>query len=183
MRTLIKILSTLICCVGLGGDTTVIVGQKPVVAGGGSTSWMTSDPTGSTRNNFTGCVGGQFTVGGSNITVTELGLWVVSGNTETVTVKIWLNGGASVCTVNINTTGLSGWVYAPASATLNASGVYNIQRSVTNGGDLFFDIYTPSTTAVATEDHYNYDASCLGSDYPGDAGTIFAGLNFKYSSP
>ena len=160
--------------------------QNPKTVGGGGTSgtpWVTANPSGSTRNNFGGCVGGQVLVGASSITVSALGLWVISGNTETVTVSLRnITGETVITSVAINTTGLSGWVYAAASATLSAATDYELWRTVTNGGDSWFDAFTPTTTVVASCVRLTFSSSCSTAS-TGALSQMYAGVNFKYTSP
>jgi hypothetical protein len=54
------------------------------------TAFVTGQTLGSLRNDFSNWVGFRFTVGSSNITVGELGRWVVSGNSGTHAVKLVL---------------------------------------------------------------------------------------------
>src|SRR5436309_6962322 len=69
---------------------------------------LTGQVLGSLRNNFTGWVGFEFTVGANPLTVSQLGRWDVAGNAATHTLKLAdaatgadLSGGS----VSVNTSG------------------------------------------------------------------------------
>lgn len=53
-----------------------------------STAFVDSTTLGTARNDFSGWVGFKVTIGAHPITVTSLGRWVASGNTQAHTVKI-----------------------------------------------------------------------------------------------
>ena len=55
-------------------------------SGGALIGVMTLAPT--TRNNYTGWLGSQITVGANLVVVTDLGRWVKSGNSQTHAVKL-----------------------------------------------------------------------------------------------
>lgn len=148
--------------------------------------YLTSTPTSSPRNNFDGGVGFGFTVGAANMTVTDLGRWVISGNSGTH--KIWLanSSGTELAAVSLNTSGLSvGYNYLPITpVVLTAGQTYYIISDEANGGDQWYDSEEVSGTA---------DATIIGSYYviglsdPRNAITLaFAGtnayvpVNFKY---
>jgi hypothetical protein len=73
-----------------------------------SAPFVTEVTPGTVRNNFSGWVGGSITTGGSTVQVTQLGRYVVAGNTGTHTVKV----------VNAST----GQDVAGGSVTVNTAG-------------------------------------------------------------
>jgi hypothetical protein len=154
-------------------------------AGGGSGAWLTGSPTGSTRSDFTGNLGCQFTVGGSNLSVTHLGRWIVSGNSGDHWVKVSTTAGTLLATITFNATGKPAGDYyweAITPITLNASSSYFIYASELNGGDAWYDQQVISSTAVASIDNAAYDSDLddLLSN-SGDAGKVFVPVNFKYA--
>lgn len=113
---------------------------------------------GSLRNDFSSGVGFQFTVGASNITVTHLGRWVISGNAATHDVTLY--DGVTVATdaigsVTVDTAGqpVDAFVYEPLGSpiTLTASGTYYLLSLELNGGDQWYNYSGtyPTTTADA----------------------------------
>lgn len=106
-----------------------------------------------TRNNFTGTVGFQFTVGASNLNVTQLGRWVVSGNSLTHDITIYDVAAATVIgTVTVNTSGAPAAAYLygnlSSAVTLVAGKSYGIESSEVNGGDLWFENAAVTNDAV-----------------------------------
>ncbi|MFA7342760.1 MAG: hypothetical protein WC003_00515 [Terrimicrobiaceae bacterium] len=121
-------------------DHPVII-EVPGAVGSG-TPFVTGQTLGGLRNNYTASLGFKFTVGSSPITVTELGRWVVSGNTQTHTVKLVLaSSGADVSggSVSVATAGAPAgqFKYAALAApvTLSANTAYYVVSRETNGGD------------------------------------------------
>lgn len=97
------------------------------------------------RNNFTGNVGLEFTTPASPpVIVTSLGMWVNAGNTSTATIEIVdsATGNAVIVSASLNTNGLSpgfNYVSIPPT-TLTASHTYFLARSITSGGDYWWDV-------------------------------------------
>ena len=155
--------------------------MKPTAAVTG-TAWISDSPATATRNDFGGCVGLRFTTVGAQ-TVTALRLYVLNGNTETVTITITSSDGSStICTGNINTTGLAtGWHEVSVSGSLAATTTYQLFRTVTNGGDLWHDSWEPTeNTAIAAIDNALFDADCSGTFSGGSGNASFSGVDFKY---
>src|ERR1041385_6258811 len=80
---------------------------KWAAGSGFSSEFVTGVTTGTPRNDFSGWVGFQMNVGEANLTVTDLGRYIVSGNTGTHTVKIVNASGTDVsgASVSIATSG------------------------------------------------------------------------------
>lgn len=132
------------------------------------TPFITGQTTGSPRNNFDGCVGFKFTVGGSSITVTDLGRWKISGNSQTHTVKIVATDGTVIVSASIDVSGGTDgtYVYASVSPTvLSASTAYVLLSEEFNGGDQWYDnnCTIDSTTGVATTDGAHFQSGCAGA--------------------
>jgi hypothetical protein len=152
-----------------------------------STAFVTGQTLGSLRNDYSNWVGFRFTVGSSNITVGELGRWVVSGNSGTHTVKLVLaSTGADVSggTVSIATSGATAgqfkYVALGSSVTLLANTTYYIVSQESNGGDQWYDLNTTLTsTSVATINSPVYGTTGAWST-PSGAGQSFVPVSFKY---
>lgn len=165
-----------------------IVGSLSRSSALAGTSFVTGQTLGTPRSD-TQELGMEITIGGSNVTVTQLGLWVVSGNAGTHNVRIYSGSapGAHTLleTVSINTSGQPvGWLYTTLGSprVLSASTKYQIWRT-TDGTDSYYDSDTTLTvTAVATVDSASYRAGANISA-SGGAGNCFGPVNFKYSSP
>lgn len=134
----------------------------PAAAAG--TAFVTNQVLGTLRSDFTGEVGMGFTVGASPITISQLGRWVVSGNSATHTVTLYsgvIGGPAtSLGAVSIATSGaLVGFKYGTLGTpqTLTALTRYFILCGETNGGDQWYNDDTVLTTTAA--------AVCNGSVY------------------
>ena len=112
-------------------------------------AFITATTVGTLRNNFTGTAAFQITVGASNLSVGQLGRWVVSGNSGMHTLTIYDVAAASViATVVINTSGATPGQYLYGSITpitLVAGHTYSIESSETNGGDQWYDLDTSVT--------------------------------------
>lgn len=153
----------------------------------GNTPFITGQTLGTPRNNITGCVGFEFTVGGSSITVTDVGRWVISGNSGTHNVTIQVkSSSALVAQASVNTSGATAAQYLYASVTpavLSASTTYWIGSDETNGGDQFYDDNTTYTsTAVATPGFSNFAfSSCPVAASQHNSGAFaYVPVNFKY---
>lgn len=150
------------------------------------TAFVTGQNLGTLRSDFTGCAGFLFTVGGSNITVTHVGWWVVSGNSATHTVYILNTGGSTLASGVITTSGSTpgGYVYVPITPlVLTASTQYGIMGSVTNGGDQWYndDTTLASSSAGATMNGSAFNASCPAVPTALNAAPAIQGLpNFRF---
>lgn len=157
--------------------------------GGPNTSFVTSLTTGGQlRNDYGDYVGMKITVGGSPITVKELGRYFVPGNSGTHTLAIYTTGGTQLGSVSINmgsgTADSLGYKYAtlPSPVTLSANTPYYIVSLESAGGDQWYGntVYPSlSVTGVATVN--NAECLYLGTWYAyGSAGNCYVPLNFKY---
>ena len=154
------------------------------------TEWITSVTGGTTRNNFDGDVGAEIIVGGSNVTVTHLGRWVVSGNSGSHVVSIWGSPYDATPTVvasaTINTSGQPAGQFAYVSlgthATLTASTVYVISSVEVNGGDSWYDNDTTITnTSVITLSTNAYRTGSTGRFFNWSGGKMYVPVSLKYS--
>lgn len=108
------------------------------------TSFVASYITFTPRSNYSDYVGYCFTVGSSDLQVTDVGRWKISGNSGTHTVKITTRTSTTALTsgsVDTTTGSAGGFVYASATPyTLTAGGQYCIMSLETSGGDQWYDI-------------------------------------------
>lgn len=145
------------------------------------TAFVTSSLATSLRNDYGDFVGFGFTVGASNITVTKLGRWVVSGNSGTHTLKIVDGSYSTIVSASINTSGLSvGYNFVSCSATvLTAGTTYYMLSGETNGGDQWYTsgAVTSLTDATITGSYYANGAS-VNLDVAGSRS--YVPVNFKY---
>jgi len=100
---------------------------------------------GTLRNNWNGWIGFQFQVGSAPITVTELGRWVVSGNSGNHTVQLFNSNGTPVsgASVTVNTAGQTAgqFAYSPLNTplTLAPNTTYAVMSQEVSGGDQWYD--------------------------------------------
>jgi hypothetical protein len=126
----------------------------------------------------------KFTVGANPITVAGLGRMCVAGNSQTHTVEIVTTGGtaAGSATVNMAACIAGQFVYAAPSSsiTLSANTAYCLASQETNGGDLWYDHDTLTTTNIATENAYVYSADGLNFISLGSANTSYGPVSFSH---
>lgn len=122
--------------------------------GAGSTGpFVTSGALTSLRNDFAGYIGFSFTPA-TNLTINQLGRWVVSGNNQTHILKLTdaATGtdlvGASV-TVNTSGATTGAYLYGTLGSPITLTGghTYYMTSQETNGGDHFYDLGTVTPTA------------------------------------
>jgi len=124
---------------------------------------------------------------GVDIVVTQLGRWVVSGNSQTHTLYIYDAAGTTVLgSVSVNTSGQPvGYLYATLSSpvTISAGQVVYFVSTETIGGDNYYNNGAQSVTItnIGAIESANVDGS--GSHDGHDSGRMFGPVNFKYSSP
>lgn len=153
----------------------------PHVAGVTSNPFLTSGAGSSLRNDYGNYVGFKFTVGASNLVVTSLGRWVVSGNSGTHTLVIRDAGNSTVATASLNTSGLSvGFNYVSITpVTLTAGAVYYCFSLESASGDQWYQDFSITSTADATVNASAYiDAGGLNTNTIGTFS--YVPTNFKY---
>lgn len=172
----------------------VLLAQMPIggVTGLGSASsasWITG-ATGIFTFHSDTCAGTKFTVAGSNITVTDLGRYVVAGNTQTHVIRLFEHSTLGVlasCTLDTAGATPDTPVYCAITPTvLTAGGTYYVASAETVSGDDYHHNsgWAITTTAVATPVVGIYTGgACIdnmhGSDFSTDTGQD-AGVDFKY---
>ena len=169
----------------------VLAGSTPIAS---NSPWITAQAIGTARNNATLEVGIAFTVGGSNLTVKELGRWVLSGNSSTHVLNLCsgtVGGTRTVLgTVTVNTSGAGAGAYLygtlSSSVTLTASTTYFLFSAETNGGDQWSDdvgttITTNTSVASPRASHsaayWDGASITIATDGPAH---LYGPVNFKY---
>jgi hypothetical protein len=182
------VLVPLVAPVVARGITIVVRGpRRPPPAGGGG-DFITGQTLGTARNDFAGCVGFEFTVGGSSVSVTHVARWVISGNSNSHTTYL-CDASGNILTngsVSINTSGAPvGFLFValPATVVLSASTTYALLTEETGSADQWYDHDTSvSHTAVATINRASYANSVGGSLNNGNAGAkSFGPVSFRYT--
>ncbi len=183
-------------------SVTAITGPNAVISGvfwgGGGAS--TGQPAGENfvtafalnqpalRQNFSGWVGMEFTVGGEALTVTALGRVCIAGNSAIHAVELInaatgsaLSGGSA----SVNMSGCTGgqFVYSPLaeSITLQPNTAYYLASLETSGGDQWYDYGDILSTTVAAVNNaiYSYDGATW---IPlSGANTSYVPPSFQYS--
>lgn len=160
---------------------------------GGDTPFITGQTLGGLRNDDTGCIGFGITAPATSSTVTQLGRWIVAGNSGTHTLMITDGGGTSLGSCSLNTVGQTSGQYAYCSITpviINAgtNPTNFIYSEETNGGDQWYGGtggIAVTSTAMATITHDSY-ASISGGNCNTGGGFVNAGsfsfvpVNFLY---
>jgi|GEM_PF-1605698 len=163
-------------------------------APGGDISFATSVTIqGPLRNDYGQFVGTKITVGGSAITVTQLGRYFISGNSGTHTLKIvrasdGVDQGSTSINMSAGAADSLGFKYAALGSpvTLAANTVYYIVSLEVVGGDQWYggQGIEPilATTGVATINSAIYWKTQSGGAWAteGSAGYSFVPVNFKY---
>lgn len=152
------------------------------------TPFITGQTIGTLRSNFTGCVGFSFSTGAAPITITDLGRWVVAGNSATHTVDIVIPAISLVAQAVIVTSGATANAYAYTAITpvvLSATTNYNVVSTEVNGGDQWGDNNTSVThTSVGTVNQAVVDTAppnCIAtSGANASLDNSYVPTNFKY---
>ncbi len=177
------------CAVSNGNGSVNSSAATLTVTGGASgTYFVTSESLGTIRNNYTGYVGMNITVGSAPITVTALGRIVAGSNGGSHIVKIVQAStgtdvpGASV-TVNVGTGTPGTFAYATLSSpvTLSANTAYYVVTQETFGGDSWYDFNSyVQTTSAATATSAVYSISSSSYVTLGSPGQSYGPVDFKY---
>jgi len=150
------------------------------------TPFVTAFSAGAVRNDYTGFVGMQFTVGATSLTVTELGRMYVSGSgTHLVKLVLASNGtdvpGGSVpLPLAGGTPGQFQYAALNTTIILAANTTYYLVSQETAGGDTWYDSAPVASTSVAS---VNGTVLGNGSWTPGGtARQAHVPVNFKYAA-
>jgi len=169
---------------GQGSSTSAVVTLTVVPSG---TSLVTPTTLGTVRNNFTGWVGLELTVGSSALEVTSVGRIFISGNTGSHLVKLVnaatgvdIPGGSAV--VSGGTAGTFTYTPLASPVTLDANGIYYLLSEETEGGDQW---YGNNTTVQSSAGAVVSGAAYFGGPYPytvspNSANHSFGPVDLKY---
>ena len=152
--------------------------------GGAALEFITGVSGGSQRNDLGFPVGMKFTVGASDLMLTHIGRWIVSGNSGTHDVKLWDGAGSLQGSVNIDTSAGTPdtFSYLPIGPiTLSNGQDYFMMSYEDNGGDQWLS--ADSSISVSG------DATIIGAYFfeppfssEGASGTAcYVPVNFKYT--
>ncbi|HEY0827744.1 MAG TPA: hypothetical protein VGE40_06595, partial [Bacilli bacterium] len=138
---------------------------------------------GTLRSDVTEQVGMKITVGGSPITVQQLGRYYVSGNNKIHTLKLVNSAGTTLATTSVDmsqgTADSLGFKYGGLSTpiTLAANTSYYIYSLELKGGDIWYNnTISVSTTSAATVNNSSYGDRIIN----GSTGNTYGPVNFKY---
>jgi hypothetical protein len=150
--------------------------------------YVTGQTLGSLRSYSNSCNGFIFTVGNSGITITNLGRWVLNGNSGTHTVAIQTMTGSPVVSTSVSTAGQTAGQYVWGSVTptqLTANTQYWIGSTESYPGDLWLDDNTTVTVGpAATITGSAWAPACPGTPNLNMAGPqVYGPVNFQYSIP
>lgn len=142
-------------------------------------------PSVSLRTDYNGTVGGEILIGSSDLVVTHLGRWVVSGSTQIHRISIWdKDTQQRLLYTDLDINGSpSGYQYASITPilTLNAGSRYMVSSLEYIGGDSWYQQHTP---AIISNDITLVRSCYFGGDNFPSAGAgnsrIFVPPNFKY---
>lgn len=139
------------------------------------------------RNDFTGLVGTNLSVGANDLSVNALGRWCVTGNTGTHTLQL-INAGTatvvpgSLATINMAgcTPGTFAYTLLVTPVTLYAGGSYFLVSGETSGADQWYNSLPLETTSAAqlTNSVYLNNGAWL---YMGGPNTGYVPLNIWYT--
>lgn len=146
-----------------------------------------SQALGTPRNNYGDGLGFKFTVGANNIVVTDLGRWVISGNSGSHVITLYSGTSVSsnaIGSVTVNTSGAPvGYLFGTLSSpiTLTAGSTYYILSAESSGGDLWYD----DPTVLNPTSEVTINGSCFASGGTISVGTAvvnhsYIPVNFKF---
>ena len=173
-----------------GGAAPVSITVNNTSSGGGSGALITAQTPGAARNNFTGFVGMEFTVGATPLSVSSLGRYVVAGNSGMHALKLVnASTGADVPggSVTVSLAGAAPGTYQygllGSAVTLTANTSYYLLTQETAGGDAFDDLGAVTPTSVATVNGPAY-VDGLGHYVPVTTlpGNAYGPVNFQYAT-
>lgn len=146
-------------------------------------SFIASTPSGTTRNDFYGWVGGVFKTPSYGLVVNGLGRWVLSGNSQAHTIKLRkVSDYSLVATATCNTSGASaGWLKVPIDEVTLSGNTEYVIYSEEGGIDLWYDTqaYTTSIGLLKNAAHDEDDNEVKNDS----AGQMFGPVNFWYRIP
>jgi hypothetical protein len=175
----------------VGTSAPIALTISNVVTTPTGTAFIRSAPAASAalRNDYTGFIGGQFTVGGTALQVTQLGRWMAAGNSGTHIVKLiqFINGmdvpGGSV-SLNLAGKTPGKYAYAPLTSpvTLAANAIYYLVTQESAGGDQWYDYSVVAADPAATLNAPAFQQSNGAYTTLGVASAAYGPPNFLFST-
>lgn len=153
---------------------------------GVNVAFITGQTLGGLQTSFPGRLGFKFTVGGSAITVTDLGGWIIAGSTQDRILSIVNTSNVDVVSATLPIAGTTAGAYNYISISptvLNASTTYYMFMIVDT--DQWYDDGTTvdSNTSVATVVFSAYSNEPTSSIIDNGTGAkMYGPVNFKYST-
>src|SRR5204863_9809427 len=142
------------------------------------------------RNDFTGFVGMQFTVGASALNVSALGRIFITGNSGTHMVKLVqastgtdVPGGSVSVSMVGGVAGQFRYVSLGSSVTLQANTPYYLVSQEASGGDQWYDAGAVSSTAAGAVNSSIYSVNGVSWNPAFAANTSYVPANFQYALP
>ena len=132
----------------VSGSTGHLYGPVDFQYSVSATSYVISSTLGTLRNNYSGWVGMEITVGNAPLKVSSLGRMIAPGNTASHVVKLVNSDGSDIAggsaTVSPGGVTAGNFAYASLAApvTLSANTTYYVVGQETSGGDLWYDLDT-----------------------------------------
>jgi hypothetical protein len=172
--------------VTVNGANVTATAFQVLAAGGSGTAFITAYSGSDVRNNYSGWVGTQMTIGSSSLNVTSVGRLCLPGNSATHTVKFTnastaqdVAGGSAA--VNMAGCTAGQFIYAALTApiSLQAGVSYYLTSLEVSGGDTWYDYGAVSATSAATITNSYYNGGSWGSE--GGQNTSYGLPNFEYS--
>jgi hypothetical protein len=184
MRKLLIVLALASLC----GGQVINVRHRGGAPPPSDTEAITGQTTSSAINNQTVFAGISILVGGSGITVTELGRWVIAGNSASHLLTLTDSSGTSLgsCTVNTSGAPTGDYLYCALGSpvALSALGSYKVLSAESNGGDQWYSnssvTFTSAITGAAGTTGTISGANCSGCTAWETSPTTYVPVNFKY---
>lgn len=158
--------------------------HREPASGPTGTAALTSGAGSTLRNDFGGNVGFAFTPTRS-LTVSSLGRWVVSGNSQAHVVGIWNAGGTLLGSVTVNCSGATPgqyfYVTLGTPITLASGTQYYFGSAESSGGDQWYDAFAATSTSDLTVDYAAYGIGTAPPFGDGVGGAYaYVPVNFLY---
>lgn len=145
-------------------------------------AFITNQILGTPRNDQPGSVGFRVMVGAANLTVTQLGRWIISGNTDTHLVKITADGtntALASCSVDtsVGTPGTYEYCTLGTPFLMLSGVVYAVLVVETTGSDFWYD---NSDTSVSPSADGTVPSGSFNGGGNGGMNMVYVPPNFKY---
>jgi hypothetical protein len=172
--------------VTVNGANVTAAAFQVLAAGGSGTEFITAYSGSDVRNNYSGWVGTQMTIGSSSLNVTSVGRLCLAGNSGTHTVKFTnastaqdVAGGSAAVNMAGCTAGQIIYAVLTAPISLQAGVSYYLTSLEVSGGDTWYDYGAVTATSAATITNSIYNGGSWASE--GGQNTSYGPPNFEYS--